>query len=385
MHDVAQTLKKLPLFAGLPDDALAALADAMIPVYLAEGEVLFRLGDPSAALYVIQEGSLKVVLPDVGGGEQLLRQLLAGASIGEMSLIDQSPRTATVIAASDTKLLMLQRQDFIEIIAALPEHTLGALRDIAANLRKEYQDLLTRIPLFEGLPPAVVEELVENLEADSLDEGEVLFHKGDPGDALYIIERGWVKIVTTNAEGGELILNQCGAGETIGEMSLLDREPHSAAVIALTEGTTVLKLNCDDFYAVLGANPQVAQHIMRRLTSRMRFSTTYIEQAIEFARRIAEGDYNFVLNQIQSSRSTIIEEGASAEDRANELLMAFFQLVEGVKKREEELKYQVRQLTIQIDQARRRQEFEAVTQSEFFNNLKATAKKLREERDADED
>ena len=117
----------------------------------------------------------------------------------------------------------------------------------------------------------------------------------------------------------------------------------------------------------------------------MRFSTTYIEQAIEFAKSIAEGDYNFVMNRIQSTQSAIGEKTQSDQARANELLTAFFKMVEGVREREEALQQQVRQLTIQIDQSKRKEEFESVTKSEFFLDLKTKAAQLREENDADGD
>lgn len=383
MSDIARILKGVPLFADLPSDAIRVLADNIQVQHLEDNEVLFRRGDPGGALYAILSGTVKVVLQDEHG-ERLLRELGMGDSLGEMSLLDDSPRTATVISASPVDLLVLHREDFLDVMTALPPDKLGQLRDIAAGMRAKYADLLKGIPMFEGLPDQVLSELVGKLSADSLDQGEVLFHKGDPGDALYLVDKGWVKIVTMDSQGGELILNQCGPGETIGEMSLLDLEPRSASVIALTDGTILLALKREDFDEVLGTYPQVAQHMMRKLASRMRFSTTYIEQAIEFAKHIAEGDYSFVLNQIESSRSSTPQEEISAADRASELLTAFFQMVEGVRQREEDLKQQVRQLTIQIDQAKRKEEFEAVTKSDFFLNLKEQAQKLREERDMED-
>jgi CRP-like cAMP-binding protein len=197
------------------------------------------------------------------------------------------------------------------------------------------------------------------------------------------VTKGWFKITTVDSQGGELILNQCGPGEAIGEMSLIDEEPRSASVIALS-AAEVLKLSREDFLTVLTAYPSLAQLMMRKLSARMRFSTTYIEKAIEFAKHIADGDYNFVKSQIQSSQSNIIEEGASNDARATEMLTAFFRMVEGVQKREEDLQQQVRQLTIQIDHAKRQEEFEKTTGSDFFADLKAQAAKLREERDQDE-
>src|SRR5688572_25547836 len=110
-----QTLSRLPLFLPLPADALAAVADMMQPKQLADGEVLFRKGDPSGSMYVIVSGVVQVVLEDTHSGElQVLRQLGAGAALGDMSLIEQEPRSATVIAISPTKLMMLDSRDFLD-------------------------------------------------------------------------------------------------------------------------------------------------------------------------------------------------------------------------------------------------------------------------------
>ena len=91
------------------------------------------------------------------------------------------------------------------------------------------------------------------------------------------------------------------------------------------------------------------------------------------------------MNQIQSTQSTIGEKGRSDQARANELLTAFFKMVEGVREREEALQRQVRQLTIQIDQSKRKEEFESVTKSDFFLDLKSKAAQLREENSTDKE
>src|SRR5439155_10239161 len=102
-----------------------------------------------------------------------------------------------------------------------------------------------------------------------------------------------------------------------------------------------LQLSRDDLLEVLTAYPTMAQHMLRKLSHRMRFSTTYIEQAIDFAKHIADGDYNFVKQQIKTSQSSIMtREAANDQARAAELLGAFFTMVEGVQKREEELQQQ---------------------------------------------
>jgi len=234
---------------------------------------------------------------------------------------------------------------------------------------------LKKAVLFQGLPGSLLEALAEKVIKAHLEPGQALFHKGDAGDALYVIDNGRVRIVSENANGEQLVLNECGPGEVIGDMSLIDQEPRSASVIAIT-AVELLQLKRDDFLEVLKVQPSLALDIMRRFSARLRFNTTYIEKAIDWSKQIAKGDYSFV-DQIKA----VSEEAVlSNEDKASQLLSAFFQLVQGVKGREDDLKQQLQKLTLEIDEARRKQEFEELTSTDFYANLKAQAAKIRQQR-----
>lgn len=231
--------------------------------------------------------------------------------------------------------------------------------------------------LFQGLPDEVLEALVQKVIRRKFHEGETIIRRGDEGDALYIIDEGSVKIVTVDKQGGELILNRCGPGEAIGEMSLFDKEPRSAGVIALAE-TDVLELKQDAFFELLNQRPDLGLNFIRSFSARLRFSSTYIQKAIEWSKKIAEGDYSF-MDQSQSNPTGQTKADAD-DDKAGQLLSAFFNMVRGVRAREEKLKLQVEKLTLQIDEVRRRQEFEELTSTDFYAELKEKAQNIRKQR-----
>jgi CRP-like cAMP-binding protein len=226
--------------------------------------------------------------------------------------------------------------------------------------------------MFEGLPDDVLEALAQKVTHQKLEKDDVLFRRGDVGDALYIIDEGRVKIVRENEQGGELILNHCGPGEAIGEMSLFDQEPRSASIVAVTD-SQVLELKREAFFELLDQRPDVALILIRSISSRLRFASTYIEKAIEWSKKIAEGDYS-IMEQIQPDQAN------SDEDKAGQMLSAFFQMVKGVKAREDNLKQQVQKLTLEIDETKRKQEVEELTSTEFYSKLKLQAQKIREQR-----
>lgn len=245
---------------------------------------------------------------------------------------------------------------------------------------------LSKLALFKGLPEAIVAELAYDVQERSLAKDEVLFSKGSPGESLFIIRSGWVKIVTQDAAHDELVLNHCGPGEVIGEMALIDNSPRSASVVALAP-TEVLELKREHFLETLHQQPTLALDVMRNITARLRFATTYIEKAIEWSQKIAQGDYSFAINEIKTTQDSIAVTQTQQPDeaRADELLSAFFRLVEGVKAREEKLKQQLRELTIEIDEVKREKEVEDITKSDYFTRLKAESAELRRQRAEDKD
>ncbi|MBN2385655.1 MAG: cyclic nucleotide-binding domain-containing protein [Anaerolineales bacterium] len=240
---------------------------------------------------------------------------------------------------------------------------------------------LRNISLFRDLPEHELETLAGKVVDRTYAPGEAIIHKGDIGDSLFLIVDGAVKVVSEDAQGGELILNQCKPGETVGEMSMLDQDPRSATVIA-TVPTRALELKHAAFMDTITQRPELSLYLIRSITARLRFATTYIEKAIDWSKRIAEGDYAAAMTQLRGENAER-EEVTDDESKANQLLAAFFQMIQEVQAREDELKKEVRKLSLEIDEARRRQQVHEVTDTGFFSQLKSEAARLRRERAED--
>ena len=100
---------------------------------------------------------------------------------------------------------------------------------------------LKSLSLFADLSEDSLHQLAHKLEEQTLPAGHVLFHRGDLGDSLYLVRNGRVKVYVENLHGEELVLNQFGAGESFGEMAIVDQRPRSASAKTL-EPSTLLKL-----------------------------------------------------------------------------------------------------------------------------------------------
>jgi CRP-like cAMP-binding protein len=235
---------------------------------------------------------------------------------------------------------------------------------------------LRKINWFDGLSDDLLAVLARKAHERTLNKDDILFQKGDEGSSLFVVISGRVKIVTQDVDENEVILNKVGTGEIIGEMALLDYEPRSAGVIAL-EKTSVLELNREDFMEIMKGQPDLALSLIRNLSARLRHNTSYIEKITEMSRRVAQGDYSFI-GETQPVKKREIK--INEEDKLEQLQVEFYAMVRGVRNRVEELEKQVQKLTLQIDENERKREFEEITGSDFYAELKEQAKKLRERR-----
>jgi CRP/FNR family cyclic AMP-dependent transcriptional regulator len=130
-------------------------------------------------------------------------------------------------------------------------------------------DLIRRVSLFSALSPAQAEALAEAVSKKRFKRGEVLVEQGKKCNALYIILAGRTRVLMTDNKGREVILATLSSGDYVGEMSLIDHEPHSATVVA-DQQVDVLVLGRDGFMRCLNENMEMAHAVMRGLVQRLR-------------------------------------------------------------------------------------------------------------------
>jgi CRP/FNR family transcriptional regulator, cyclic AMP receptor protein len=133
---VVAALAAVPLFAGLDPAALDSLARAVRPRRFRRGEVVFHLGDPGDALFVVSAGAVKITLPSEGGEEAIIATLRPGDFFGELALLDGAPRSATAVALEPTETLVLPREPFRGLVATEPAIRDALLAALARELRR---------------------------------------------------------------------------------------------------------------------------------------------------------------------------------------------------------------------------------------------------------
>src|SRR6266700_7204274 len=138
---------------------------------------------------------------------------------------------------------------------------------------------LKQVPLFADLADEDIRALMTIARKRTFRSGEVIFHRDDPGQVLYVIKEGKVKICLISPDGQEISLVVLGKGECFGELSLLDGLGRSADVIAL-ERVECYTLQRSDFHSSIMKNPKIAIQVLEVLSRRLRNTDQQVEDLI---------------------------------------------------------------------------------------------------------
>jgi putative peptide zinc metalloprotease protein len=221
--EAANLIDALPVFPDIPVEVLNDLAGRVKLRTFSPGQAVFRQGDEADAFYVVRRGSVNVVEEDPEtGGERILATLGRGQSFGELGLVQEAPRAATIRAAEETELFEIDRPTFDRLLSQMIE-----VPDFAPTLQQAAE--LRELPSFSSLQSDQLADVLAHGEWLNIQPGEVLMEQGDPGDAFYAIGSGRVQVLRDGRE-----VDVLGPGSYVGEIALLFDVPRTATVVAYT-------------------------------------------------------------------------------------------------------------------------------------------------------
>ncbi len=221
-------LPTLSLFSALAPAALAKLLKAIRIDEVSGGDEIVRQGDQGKEAFIVARGLLRVVRLQ-GADETVLAQLGPGAILGEMALLSSAPRSASVQALEPAQLLVLEREQLERAAQQAPELS----KELASFCHQRMQqNLIRQARVFSALRPAERAELLGSLESRIFEAGELLIARGQEAERVLLIASGSVSV--SIPEGGDvLVLATLGAGDVVGEISMLLRRPSPADMRAL--------------------------------------------------------------------------------------------------------------------------------------------------------
>lgn len=142
---------------------------------------------------------------------------------------------------------------------------------------RSMSDALAAVPLFAGLDAAGLESLVRGMRVRRFRRAETVFHLGDPGDALFVVMSGSIKITLPADTGDEAILATLRPGDFFGELALLDGAPRSATAVAI-EPTETYILARDRFLELIATEPMMREALLATMAAEVRRLTHHVEE-----------------------------------------------------------------------------------------------------------
>jgi CRP-like cAMP-binding protein len=254
--DIPTLLSGSPLFASMREDALQRLALGTRVLLFARGSTIIRQGDAGHCFFILARGDALVSLQLPSGVTEPLATLHEGDGFGEVALVEDTPRTASVSAVSDVVAVVIEREAFV---AALTDAGLDRERTTAL-LRAAHA--LRSADAFRHLSPTSVTDLLARCSREVRAAGDVLIEEGGTGDRFYVIEDGQVRVT----QGGEE-LAMLGPGHYFGEMALLTDEPRKATVTCAS-ATRVLSLDRAGFRNVMNHDFHAAMRLEQTMRQR---------------------------------------------------------------------------------------------------------------------
>jgi ATP-binding cassette subfamily B protein len=214
------------------------------------GTVIVREGDEADAFYVLAAGSARVVKQGEHGEEVPLNVLRRGDSFGEMALLADTVRVATVRASSPVQALRLGKSVFRALTRSHPQ--VREAFQALANARALWNFFRVHSS-FSQLSNEALALLVSELERLEVPAGEIVVREGDPPGPMYVIEQGRVRVYKTE-DGTESHLGFLRTGDFFGELSLFRNEPRAASAQAVSD-CTLLRFSPALFRRLLEEHP----------------------------------------------------------------------------------------------------------------------------------
>jgi len=248
-------LPKTQFFSVLTQDLFRMAVERVRLIQLAAGETLFSKGDPGDALFVVAWGEVAVLVP------REVARLSEGDFFGEIALLADRPRTATVRATVDSQVLAIDRPLLNDLVAASPDLLKVLLRFLRERL---VATLAETSPFFAPFTELERIGLAARFQFLEIDEGLRMVEEGAKSPGLFVILTGEAEVVAGGQRVGEL-----SSGDAFGEISLITGQPAAADVVSRGK-CFVLFLPRSEFTEVIMTHPQVLEHISEVAEARRR-------------------------------------------------------------------------------------------------------------------
>ena len=232
------------LFNNLEAKDLEIVIGAMEEKRFKSGEYVITQGDRGDCLYFVESGNLECYKQFSKGTEPVLvKKYQPGDSFGELALLYNAPRAATIRAVSDEVITwVLDRETFNNIV-----------KDAAQKKREKYENFLKKVEILSTIDPYELMQISDAIKSYTYKKDEYIIKEGEVGDVFYILEEGEC-VATKTLEPGKpsVPIKDYTVGDYFGERALIKGEPRYANIIVKSETAKVISLDRTSFKRLLG-------------------------------------------------------------------------------------------------------------------------------------
>jgi len=218
---LGETVRSIFLFRSLDQEQITEVIDAMFEKCVEVGDCVIQQGDDGDNFYVIESGSFDIFVGADGEEPRNVGSYGNSGSFGELALMYNQPRAATIRATSPGSLWAMDRITFRRI-----------LLKSACKKRKMYESLLEKVPMLKTLELYERLNLADALVPRSYADGEAIIRQDDSADGMYFVEAGQV-VITMVTNGIEKEISRVSDGRYFGELALVTKKARAATAIAV--------------------------------------------------------------------------------------------------------------------------------------------------------
>ena len=219
------------LFSSLDVNGINIIIDAMEEKSYVKNEIIIQQGDIGDSLFLVSSGELNCYKLFSSGEEKLVKKYFQGEIFGELSLLYNSPRAATVMVSSEkVTLWKLDRGTFSHIV-----------KDSAIKKRRKYENFLKKVEIFSTMDPYEILQISDALIEMNFNKGDYIITEGELSDYFYIIEEGEAHSMKS-FDDCIMIVKEYTKGDYFGELALIKDAPRAASVVT-TSVSIFLKYN----------------------------------------------------------------------------------------------------------------------------------------------
>ncbi|PAA86047.1 hypothetical protein BOX15_Mlig008623g1 [Macrostomum lignano] len=235
-----EAVKHILLFRCLDEDQMHDVINAMFERRCQPGDRIITQGEDGDNFYVIESGVYDIYVL-INGQDTKVGQYDNQGSFGELALMYNAPRAATIQCASPGSIWAMDRDTFRRLVLKK-----------AFQKRVMYENLIDSVPLLKELAPYERMNVADALKSKAYADGDRIIAQGEPGNEMYFVEEGEVRITRRSADGDEVEISRLQKGGYFGELALLTKQPRAANVYACGGRCKVAVLDVGSFERLLG-------------------------------------------------------------------------------------------------------------------------------------